>query len=377
VVGPTKKKEERIVSIENLLIEYMSKITAFRTLLEEAIANIISKTPPETRCIILSGGVDTCAILAAAPPGTFKAAFTVCLEGCADEAFAKAAAKEHSIPHHIISLTADDLIQTYLPHCVQLLKSFDGMTIRNSLVIAASFQKASKMGFTSAIVGDGADELLGGYSFTWGHEDNPALWKEKRDKMCQEWTFATEALARSYKLTSHGPYMDPKLVDWVLGNVHREDCIGTRPIRLVYQGECVDHITGKLLLRESYETVASWRRKDPIEVGSGATVIGKDSFWKDRVSDEEFQSEVEALMARGFRIPTKEYLINFRAFEQVFGPQGQHLPNGKRLGLNEGCAGCCFEIGKAAFCHICGCYPAQRNMQNEVKTDSRVAWAQH
>lgn len=348
-----------------------NKISTFQTLFEEAITKIAAQTNPETRCIILSGGVDTCAILAAAKKVnvTFAAAFTVCCDGCPDEAFATECAKEHSIPHHILHLTPSELIDTHLPHCVKLLETFDGMTLRNSLVIAAVFQKLAAMGYKDAIVGDGADELMGGYSFTWGHEDNPALWKEKRDKMCQQWTFATKALADSFHITSHGPYMDDALVKWVLDTVVREDCIATRPIQLVYGGEFQDHITGKLLLRDAYETVASWRRKDPIEVGSGATVIGKDEYWKDRLSDTEFEEEVEELKKHGFKISSKEYLINFRVFEKCFGRHGKDLDvvlgKKKRLGLEEGCFGCCFEIGDATFCRICGCYPAQRSMREE------------
>ena len=40
-----------------------------------------------------------------------------------------------------------------------------------------------------------------------------------------------------------------------------------------------------------FDTVASWRRKDPIEVGSGVTVISKDPFWSARVSDETLAAE--------------------------------------------------------------------------------------
>jgi len=342
----------------------MTKISDFQNLFESAIVDIAARTPdPEKRCIILSGGVDTCAILAAARTVnvTFAAAFTViCGDDSPDKGFATAAAKEHDIPHHIVELTPDDLVSIYLPKCIQLLHTFDGMTLRNSLVVAAVFHKASEMGFTDAIVGDAADELMGGYSFMWAHKD-PTEWKDKRDKMCREWTFATSALAKAYNLTSHSPYMDPKVVEWALENVEREDCIGTRPIRLFYGGEFLEHETGKLLLREAYETVSSWRRKDPIEVGSGVTVIGHNKYWKDRVADEEFETEAAKLKERGFIIQSKEYLVNFRAFESCYGPDGKGLPTTTRLEIGQGCAGCCFDIGESMFCRICGAYPAQRS----------------
>ena len=102
----------------------------------------------------------------------------------------------------------------------------------------------------------------------------------------------------------------------------------------------------------SYETIASWRRKDPIEVGSGITVIGHDPFWADTISDSEFAEAKAVLAVRGFDIKGKEHLANFRAFEAEFGENGKDLPTRTRRPLGEGCVGCCFEIGDAMFCEV-------------------------
>ena len=351
-------------------ISNMTKVDEFRSKFESALVDIANRTPEETRCLILSGGVDTCAILAAARKYDikFQAAITVvCGDSSPDKDFAAAAAKEHGIPHHIVTITPEELVSEYLPPCVKNLETFDGMTLRNSLVVAASFQKVSELGFKDIVCGDGADELFGGYSFMWGNEDNPEQWKEKRDKMCAQWTFATSALAHMYGLTPHSPYMEPKFVEWVVQNIVRSDCITTCPIRLVYNGETQDHQTGKLILREAYETVASWRRKDPIEVGSGVTIIKKDDYWDTEISDEQFSKRVEELKDRGFVIKSKESLVNFNVFEKCFAKEKEggekviELSNKKRLEIGKGCAGCCFEIGDRTFCRICGAYPAQRS----------------
>ena len=346
------------------------KIDQLRSLLADALADIAAKTTDSSRCLILSGGVDTCAILdASAQQGiTYAGALTVVVASPdaqqygPDLLFAQAAAQKFPhMRHTIVYVTAPDLIHTYLPPCVQHLECYDGMTLRNSLVVAAAMKTAASLGYTDAIVGDGADELLGGYSFMWGDADMPAVWKEKRDRMCQQWTFATETLANMYGMTSHGPYMAPPLVDWVLQNVEREDCIGTRPIQLVHGGEYVDHATGKLLLRQAYNTVASWRRKDPIEVGSGITIIGHDAYWKHHLSNDDFDSQTAVLRdTHGFDIKTKENLVNFRIFQQCFGEEGEQHPTLQRLQRGQGCVGCCFDIGDSMFCKVCGAYPAQR-----------------
>ena len=307
-----------------------------RTELAAALTDIAARTEASERCIILSGGVDTCAILAAAKEQgvTFTAALTVLTgESSPDKDFATAAAAEHGLTHHVIQVQSSDLIEEYLPACAKLLATFDGMTLRNSLVVAAAFSKAAQLGFKHAVVGDGADELFGGYSFMWGMADNPDEWRSKRDKMCAQWTFATAQLAASHGLTSHSPYTEPRFVAWAIANTCRTDCIATRPIRLTLGGEAIQHATGKLCLREAYQTISSWRRKDPIEVGSGITIIGHDEYWSDLISDEEFSKAKADRIARGFVLNNKEHLANFRAFEKAFGIDGVGHPTKKRLGL--------------------------------------------
>ena len=336
-----------------------------RRRLVEATEKIAAQTKPETRGLILSGGVDTCAILeAAALKGiTFALAITVVIgDDSPDELYAKYAAHKHGLKHSVVHMTPHQLVQVHLPRTIKTLQVWDGMTIRNSLVISAAFEEAQKHGLTDVLVGDGADELFGGYSFTWGKKDDPAGWKEKRDNMCREWTFATDDLAESYGLKAHAPYEDQELmVDWALSETQRGDCVADDrcQIQLTLGAPYEVHTTGKVLLREAFRTGSSWRRKDPIEVGSGATVIGKDPYWTiNGISDNEFEEEAAKLKEKGVIIKSKEYLVNVRIYQDVFG--GIVHPTKKRLPIGEGCVGCCFEIGDKMFCHMCGAWPAQR-----------------
>ena len=347
----------------------MTVAEVLRTRLNDALLAIAARTAPEERCIILSGGVDTCAILASAKEVgvSFAGAVTVLTgEDAPDKDFAIAAAVEHQLKHHIVYVTSSDLIDRYLPACVRHLATFDGMTLRNSLVVAAAMRKASELGFKHAIVGDGADELFGGYSFMWGMQDDVAGWRAKRDKMCANWTFATSQLAAMHGIESHAPYCEPSFVAWAIESTGRAECIGSRPIRLTHGGERLEHTCGKVLLREAYETISSWRRKDPIEVGSGITVISQPAYWAEITSDVDFEAARDEAAARGFVLKDKEHLANFRAFEQIFGEGGAAHPTKQRLALGTGCAGCCFDIGEATFCEVCGAYPAQREKIGNV-----------
>jgi len=326
-----------------------------------SLQNVSEITDAKSRAIILSGGVDTCAILAAAASikMKFAVAITVVIgNDSPDEAFAKHAAEQHGIEHYIVRTTAEDLVEEYLPRTIELLQTWDGMTLRNSLVVSAAFKEAKRLGMDDVIVGDGADELFGGYSFMWGSADDLTLWKEKRDGMCKKWTFATPKLASSYGVKSHGPFMDDDYVAWALTTT-RGDCIGEKPIKLTLDSEPIMHAVGKVVLREAFETCASWRRKDPIEVGSGATVIAKDEYWAGQLSDEEYAKAKEEFQELGMVVRTKEHLINLRSYIGVFG--GIVHPEKKRMPIGEGCAGCCFDVGDENFCHLCGAWPAQRS----------------
>ena len=85
-----------------------------------------------------------------------------------------------------------------------------------------------------------------------------------------------------------------------------------------------------------------------------------DADARDDVAMKVLAAARAAMAARGFVLKDKEHLVNFRAFEAAFGRDGERLPTRRRLGLGEGCAGCCFDIGDSMFCEVCGAYPAAR-----------------
>ena len=71
-------------------------------------------------------------------------------------------------------------------------------TLRDSDIRAVSDLLDQTTTQVNAVVGDGADELFGGYSFCWTQKD-AKLWKEKRDAMCAKWTFSTDELGKEKK----------------------------------------------------------------------------------------------------------------------------------------------------------------------------------
>lgn len=84
------------------------------------------------------------------------------------------------------------------------------------------------------------------------------------------------------------------------------------------------HRTGKIPLREAFpESFSAWRRKDPIEVGSGSTELSTPTFWTDLIAADELESEKKLIAEDGITIRDSEHLWYYREFLKQF-PQVCH-----------------------------------------------------
>ena len=197
--------------------------------LTESLRECVQAHPHERCCIILSGGVDTSAIACAAAAAgiPIDGAITVFASDTAtDRPYAGLAAQALNLKHHVIEVTLTELLARRLPFCVRALRTFDGMELRNALVVAEALQHAAQLGFQLAITGDAADELLGGYRFTWGSDD--PVWSEKRSQMCSQWTFCAPRLAAAIPgslLAADSPYMRDSFKAWALRSTSKAACI--------------------------------------------------------------------------------------------------------------------------------------------------------
>lgn len=155
----------------------------FRAEVEGALLEI-AKLPEwdvDRACIILSGGLDT-SIAAEAGQKILGlgAAFTVVIgDHATDRPYAKAVASKLGLKHCVLDLSLEELLSE-LHWTISILKTFDPMSLRNNIAIAHALKAASKMGYTCAVTGDGADEILGGYNFT--HRLSPTQWQAHRGK---------------------------------------------------------------------------------------------------------------------------------------------------------------------------------------------------
>jgi len=354
-----------------------------RNRLMESVRKIAASCNTDTQKLglLLSGGVDSSAILQAAAVSAnvrFAAAVTVVIvdpdnpnnnsRPPEDELYATEAARlyneslSHTMKHSIVRLSPASLIQKYSRPTIQTLALWDFMETRNSLIISAALHEASKLGLTDVIVGDNADELFGGSYDIYFHEkyvNDAEGWKEKRDGMA-DLPFVTEKLAVKYNIKIHQPFTDQEVfVQWALRETTRNDWISKCSIQSQFGGPYEMQNCGKIVLREAFCTLASWRRMDWIFRGSGAEegdiLVG---YFKTVLSDDEFRSKQTEYLQKGIKLETKEHLHNIEIFQSIFGGLVHPIKQRYPIGDPRGCVSCCFEIDEP-FCHLCDAYPAQ------------------
>ncbi|KAJ1724421.1 hypothetical protein LPJ53_001321 [Coemansia erecta] len=268
-----------------------------------------------------------------------------------DVVYARRIAHRLCLEHHILTPTLDELLAgEALDMCVRVLGTFDGMELRNAVVIATALMQAKKLGCTRVLTGDGADELFAGYSFmhSMNDDDLPRYTKN----MVKTMSFCAFPLAADLGIKVWSPFLDPRVVEYATS-----DRGGLKSIKV---GEFDGSVHGKLVLRKAFpEVISAARKKEPIECGSGTTVLPK--LAELLVSDSTFQQEKrEALEKYDLVVRDKEHLLYFRRFRAAVLDSPEALARMKRYGPDDTCPDCKFRLKDgSSFCNVCGLYPAR------------------
>ncbi len=313
------------------------RVKGLRALVESSVGR------HPTEGILLSGGLDT-SILAplAAERGTNVAVTVLAGEDAPDGPFAEAVAQACRLRHRVVRTTLPGLLED-LDFVVRTLVTFDPMEVRNSLVLARALREAAALGLGSVMTGDAADELFAGYSYMWSKSEEEL--RSYTAHLARVMRFSSIPLGRALGIRVETPYADASIVEFALA-LSKADKVAVR-------GEVT---WGKVLLRFAFpEATSAWRRKDPIEVGSGST--GLTRYFEDRTDADAFATEVERIRRHDrVEIRDAEHLAYYRAFRRVFGG----APPVGRIGRHA-CVHCGFDLPTpdATFCVTCGAYPAR------------------
>jgi len=276
--------------------------------------------------MLLSGGLDT-GILAfvANPIIGFTVAFKDSL--ASDLAYSEKITKLLGIKHKKVEFTTEEALAT-LPDVIRILKTFD-LALPNDLSIYFALKLARENRISSVMTGDGADELFAGYSYM--AELPPGDLKRYIRRLSQNWHFSSGYLGRALGVEVRQPFLDEDFVRFALG---------ISPEFKVKDG------VGKYILRKSFEDLIPaeivWRRKEPIEYGSGSTKLHE--IINGMVTDEEFQSARKEV---DIKFINAEHFFYWRIYNEVVGK----IPKAKAGEISCPCCG----AGMGTYhCPTCG-----------------------
>ncbi|HUW45017.1 MAG TPA: asparagine synthase C-terminal domain-containing protein [Dehalococcoidia bacterium] len=294
----------------------------------ERLRNKLKEAVERSRAdgILLSGGLDTSILAFVAKPST---GFTVALKGslASDLVYSEQISELLGIQHKKMEFTTEEALAT-LPEVIGILKTFD-LALPNDLSIYFALKLAKGSGISSVMTGDGADELFAGYSYM--AELPPEDLEGYIRRLSQNWHFAAGYLGRALGIEIRQPFLDGDFVRFALE---------VSPELKVKDG------VGKYILRKSFEDLIppeiAWRRKEPIEYGSGSTKLHE--IINGMVTDEEFKLATREV---DIKFINKEHFFYWRIYNQVVG----EIPRARDDEISCPCCGAGMGI---YHCRTCG-----------------------
>jgi len=310
-----------------------------RALLEKSVKKNL------TEDMLFSGGIDTSILATIVSKHVRIRGFTCAFKqaNALDLKYAKLMAKQLNIEHYINPFDEKEIFEV-IPDVVKVLGSFDPMEVRNSITITIGLKFAKSYGATKLITGDGADELFAGYHMYYRHVGNKEKLSSMLKKMWDIMAFSSVPLGKSLGIEVRAPFLDPEVQKFAMNMDPRYNVQEER-------GE----VWGKWILRKAYEDVlppeVRWRDKNPIEVGSGTTILPK--YMAKKISDLEFAAKKKKILERdNVTIRDKEQLVYYEAYREVVGVPHPEDPDART------CPQCNSNVPEnATVCKTCGAYP--------------------
>jgi asparagine synthase (glutamine-hydrolysing) len=340
-----------MVASENDILANVDEVAAeLRDLLEKAVMKNLTKD------MLFSGGIDTSILATIVTKKVRIRGFTCAFKeaNALDIKYAKLMTERLNIEHYMNPFGEKQVFEA-IPDVVKVLDSFDPMEVRNSITINIGLRFAKTYGVTKLITGDGADELFAGYHMYYKHVGNKEKLSAMLKKMWGIMAFSAGTLGENLGIEVVQPFLDPEVQKFAMNldpryNVQKE------------RGE----VWGKWILRKAYEDVlpseVRWRDKNPIEVGSGTTILPR--YMAKKISDSDFAAKKKKILETdNVTIRDKEQLIYYEAYREVVGVPHAKDPDART------CPQCNSNVAdNAVVCRTCGAYPISasgRSVTNE------------
>jgi asparagine synthase (glutamine-hydrolysing) len=296
--------------------------------------------------VLLSGGLDSAIITAIRKP---EYSITI---GFGSEApdlrYADAAALKF-VRKKLKRILSTQEVLGLIDKVIVALRTFDPITIRNSVVPYAALEVANSNGFNCVYTGDGGDELFAGYNFLKRYLDNPSRLESEILRLRAIMTFPAFSLGESLKVKIIAPFLNEKVV---------------RVAELIPISELVgfyrNRVWGKLALRHCFRDELGeeicWRMKQAQEEGAGITRIRE--IIENNCNDYSFVEEARVAKDKGVVVRDKEHLYYFKSFARNFSLNDRY--DCPELTCS-GCGNCVSFLSN--YCQLCGQFPvAQRGI---------------
>lgn len=299
----------------------------YESILLELITNSIKSSKAEA--VLFSGGIDSSLIAAIASKIRPIIAITAIFNSGKDEEYSSKISKKLGISHVIVKYGIEDALEAS-KEIVRILKTFDHVEIRNDITIYIALKKCKEEGVEEVMTGDGGDELFAGYDFMINMKKQD--FEKYMTISWRDWSFSAPIIGNAIGLRVYQPFLIEDVVEFAK--------------KLPYEWK-INGPHGKWILRKILEKMGlhevAWRRKEPIEVGSGSSIITQ--LFLKMLGEEADKIEEEALKD-GVKFWSKEQIFFYKLFKKIHGipPRAEN-----------GCPYCGSPLSKQR-CKYCGYY---------------------
>jgi len=257
-----------------------------------------------------------------------------------DLSYSQIIGKHIGIPLELKYVSIGEMLDA-IKGTIKILKNFNDIEIRNSIVSYIYLNALKKKNITKIITGDGADEIFAGYNFLV-KKDHDELQKELK-RMKKIMHFTSQKIANELGISIQMPFLDENIIN----------AVETLPISLLINQKN-DNKFGKWILRKAFENdlppSVIWREKTPMQDGSGTVSLTK--LFDSIITDDIFEEKTKKIKSGdNIRIRTKESLHYYELYKENFRiPECQDKKNL--------CSDCNAEIvSNSKFCRMCGKFP--------------------
>lgn len=305
-------------------------------ILDESTSNCKART------LALSGGLDS-SIIAYFLKEKKCNAISISTEDfiATDLPFCQIVAKKFNLKLEMKVVSIENLLSA-IEETIKILKVFNEIEIRNSVVMYLAIKFAKENGQHSIITGDGADELFAGYHFFL--KKNDVELQKDLERIWKIMHFPSKKIGQALGITVETPFLDKKVIDFAK----------KIPVNLKV-GKKDEKKYGKWILRKIFENklpeTIVWRDKSPMQDGAGTT--GLTHLFNTLISDKIFNTKFKQIQeSDNVSLQSKESLHYYEIYRKYFEPPYKlHSSNNK-------CPNCQFEVkSDSKFCRMCGSFP--------------------